>query len=114
MPIDWQWARPLWGFGLGLLFLAMTYLIQRDGWFRSAVGESSPETDIQPQTEGEVEDFPEGIEEGAGRTTVWVRVYIIAFIVWAIGYVALFLLARRGIVVLPPLTAAPYAPHPGY
>jgi len=114
MPIDWQWARVLWGFGLGFLFLAMIYIIQRDGWFRGPVGERAPETDIQPRTEGKVEDFPEGIEEGGGHTTAWVRVYIIAFIVWAIGYVVLFLLARRGIIVLPPLTASPYMPPPGY
>jgi hypothetical protein len=114
MPIDWQVARALWGFGLGALFILMIYLIQKDGWFRKATGDSAPETDLRPKPEGTVEDFPEGIEEGGARNTVFVKVYIVAFIIFAIGYVTLFLLARNGMIVLPPLTASPYAPPPGY
>jgi hypothetical protein len=110
MPIDWQIARALWGLGLLTVFFVMIYVIFRDGWFRGAIGDRTPETDVEPKPQGEITEFPESLEEASAPSTVFMRLLIISYIIWAIGYVALFLMIKYGVIAPFPLTSAPYVP----
>jgi hypothetical protein len=109
MPAVWQIARPLWGFGLGTAFFIMFYMVIANAWWRAPAGEAVPEMDPAPQPQGQVDDFPEGLQEAHGKVTPWVKWYMIAFAIWAVGYVTVFILWSNGLIYLPPITAAPYS-----
>ena len=109
MPATWQIARALWGLGLGTAFFVMIYMIFANGYWRAPAGQSIPELDPTPPPQGEVSDFPEGLQEAHGKVTPFLRWFVIVYVLWMIGYVALFLLWSSGTVYLPAITAAPYS-----
>jgi hypothetical protein len=91
MPLDQQWSAVLWGVGLGATFIVGVWLVVANAWFRKANADRIPSTDLHPDPIGTVDEYPEGLAEGHGRVTVFLKVYIVAFIVWSVGYVYLFL-----------------------
>ena len=109
MPDSWQIARALWGYGLGTAFFLMVYLIFRNARWRAPVGDSIPEMDPTPPPHGEVNDFPEGLQEAHGPVTSFLKWFIIVYAVWAVGYVIVFILWSNGLIYLAPITAAPYS-----
>jgi hypothetical protein len=91
MPLDQQWSAVLWGVGLGATFIVGVWLVVANAWFRKAGADRVPSTDLHPDPIGTVDEYPEGLGEAHGRVTVFLKVYIVAFIVWSVGYVYLFL-----------------------
>ena len=94
MPVQQQVSAVLWGLGVGAAIIIAIYVTVRGGWFRKPlvgdprVEESLPEP-VQP-----IHEYPEGIAEAHGPVPLIVKLVIISFTVWAIGYVVLFV--QRG------------------
>lgn len=110
MPETWQLARALWGFGLGTALFVMVYLIFWNGRWRPPAGDiAPPEMDPTPKSAGPVTDFPEGLQEASGGVTSFLKVFMIVYAIWVVGYVVVFVLWSSGSVILQPITAAPYS-----
>jgi hypothetical protein len=91
MPIDQQWTAALWGVGLGATFIASVWLVVANAWFRKATADRIPTTDVHPDPIGTVDEYPEGLGEAHGRVTLFLKAYIVLFVVWSIGYIYIFL-----------------------
>jgi hypothetical protein len=109
MPETWQIFRVAWALGLALAFTVMILLIFWNGRWRPPCGDHVPELDPMPEPLGQVSDFPEGLQEAHGGVTSWVKLFAIAWAVWMIGYVVIFVMWSNGMLYLPPITAAPYS-----
>ena len=105
MPASQQIAAVLWGLGVGVALIVIIYATIRGGWYREPlVGhprdqDSLPEAhpadeDSRPAVLGQVHDYPDEISEAHGPVPLVVRIVIISFVFWAIGYVVLFV--QRG------------------
>jgi hypothetical protein len=95
MPASDQWSAALWGIGLGVLFLVAVWLVVSNAWFRKATADRIPQSDIRPDPIGTVEEYPEGLGEAHGRVTLFLKAYIVLFVIWTVLYVANFLLGGR-------------------
>jgi hypothetical protein len=95
MPLDQQWSAVLWGLGLGVTFIVGVWLVVANAWFRQANADRVPRTDVHPDPIGTVDEYPEGLAEGHGRVTVFLKVYIVAFVLWTVGYVYIFLTTAK-------------------
>ena len=82
----------MWGVGLGIGLVVAIWLVVSNGWFRSPTNDRVPEIDVKPDPIGLVDDYPEKLREAHGRPTLFLKLWIVAFAVWAIGYVVVFLM----------------------
>ncbi len=105
MPVSQQIASVLWGLGLGGAFIVVIYATIRGGWYREplvgsprnedSLPDSHPHSeDPMPAVLGEVHDYPDEISEAHGPVPLIVKLVMLGFVVWAIGYVVLFV--QRG------------------
>jgi hypothetical protein len=92
MPVHQQLVGALWGVGLGLGLLVVIWLVVSNAWFRPATDDHMPETDAKPDPVGLVDDYPEQLREAHGKPTLFLKLWIVAFVLWAAGYVVAFLL----------------------
>lgn len=90
MPVSQQISAVLWGLGVGTVSLVAIYMTVHGGWFRKPVSSGSTPDDAYPEPIQPVHEYPEGIAEAHGPVPLIVRFVIIGFVLWAIGYVVLF------------------------
>jgi len=90
MPVIQQLLAALWALGIGLVTITAIWLIVSNAWYRGAQGDHLPPTDVRPTPIGMVEEYPEGLAEAHGRPTLFLKLLIIAYALWAVGYVVLF------------------------
>lgn len=90
MPVHQQVAAILWGLGIGAALIIVIYVTVRGGWFRKPIVGEPVEADLLPEPVQPVHDYADGITEAHGPVPMIVRLVIIAFALWAIGYVVLF------------------------
>ena len=90
MPATQQLYSALWGLGIGAVFIVVIWLVVSNAWYRQATGNRIPDTDVKPTPIGMVEEYPEGLAEAHGGPTLFLKLLIVAFVVWTIGYVVLF------------------------
>lgn len=95
MPMEQQTAAWVWGISLGLGSVVAIWLVVANAWFRKATEDRIPATDIHPDPIGTVDEYPEGLGEAHGRVTLFMKAYILFFVVWTAGYVYIFLTAAR-------------------
>ena len=85
----------LWGLGVGAAIIVVIWAVIAGGWSRRtgtvAVAEGD---DHVPEPVAPVHDYPEGISEAHGPVPLIVKFIIVSFVLWAIGYVVLFV--QRG------------------
>lgn len=91
MPLDQQWTAALWGLGLGITFIVAIWLVVANAWYRKATSDRIPTTDIHPDPIGTVDEYPEGLGEAHGNVTLFIKAYIVFFVIWTIGYVYVFM-----------------------
>ncbi|MHB9150755.1 MAG: hypothetical protein ACYC33_11905 [Thermoleophilia bacterium] len=94
MPVHQQLMGTLWGVGLGLGLIVVIWLVVSNAWFRAATGDEVPEGDVTPDPVGMVDEYPEELKEAHGKPTLFLKLWIVAFVLWAIGYVVIFLLQQ--------------------
>ncbi len=91
MPWAEQIEAVWWGLGVGAAIIIAIWAVIVGGWSRrtgavlSAEGENAVPEAIEP-----VHDYPEGISEGHGPVPLIVKVIIVTFVIWAVGYVVVF------------------------
>lgn len=90
MPATQQLYSALWGLGIGAVFAVTIWLVVSNAWYRKATENRIPETDVKPTPIGIVEEYPDGLAEAHGGPTLFLRVLVVAFVLWTIGYVVLF------------------------
>ena len=90
MPQIQQLTAALWGLGVGLVTITAIWLVVSNAWYRMASGDHCPSSDVKPTPIGIVEEYPEGLGEAHGRPTLFLKLLIVGYALWAIGYVALF------------------------
>jgi hypothetical protein len=90
MPVHQQLAAALWGVGLGVGLVVLIYLVVSNAWFRAATDDEIPEFDVKPDPVGPVIDYPEELAEAHGGTTLFLKLWIAAFVAWAVRYVVIF------------------------
>lgn len=95
MPANQQVAAMMWGVGVGVVFIITIWLVVSNAWYRKATENRIPETDVRPTPIGIVEEYPEGLAEAHGGPTLFLKVLIVFFVGWAIGYVAFFVTHMR-------------------
>lgn len=93
MPAHQQLVAALWGVGLGVGLVVIIWLVVSNAWFRSATGDQVPEGYVTPDPVGMVDEYPEELKEAHGKPTLFLKLWILVFVLWAIGYVA-FVLVR--------------------
>ncbi len=96
MPVHQQLVGALWGVGLGLGLLVVIWLVVSNAWYRAATGDQVPEGDVPPDPVGAVDEYPEELREAHGPPTLFLKLAIVAFVAWMIGYVVLFLMNSAG------------------
>jgi hypothetical protein len=90
MPASQQIAAVLWGFGVGIALIVVIYATVRGGWFRKPlVGDPRDELPM-PEPVQPVHDYADGMSEAHGPVPLIVKLVIIGFTLWAIGYVVVF------------------------
>jgi hypothetical protein len=94
MPASQQIAAVLWGLGVGAALIVVVWATVRGGWFRKPLKGDPREENSMPEPVQPVHEYAEGISEAHGPVPLIVRLVIIGFTVWAIGYVVLFV--QRG------------------
>lgn len=94
MPVSQQVAAALWGLGVGIALIAIVYTTVRSGWFRKPLLGDPLSQETVPKPVEPVHDYADGISEAHGPVPLIVKLVIISFTVWAIGYVVLFV--QRG------------------
>jgi preprotein translocase subunit SecY len=95
MPWAEQIEAVWWGLGVGAAIIIVIWAVIVGGWSRrtgAVVGPHGEST--APEAISPVHDYPEGISEGHGPVPLIVKVIIVTFVVWAVGYVVLFV--QRG------------------
>lgn len=95
MPAAQQISAVLWGLGFGTAFVVAVWLVVANAWFRKATADRIPTTDISPTPIGTVDEYPEGLGEAHGRVTLFLKAYIVFFLVWTVAYVYIFLTAPK-------------------
>jgi len=109
MPVSQQISSVLWGLGVGIAFIIVIYATIRGGWYREPLAgnprkeDSLPDShpraeDLMPAVLGAVHDYPDEISEAHGPVPLIVKIVIVSFVLWVIGYVALFV--QRGYTFL--------------
>lgn len=92
MPAIQQLTGGLWGVGLGAALILIIVVVVNDAWWRRGAG--APEGGF-PDPTPPVDEFVEDVAEAHGRTTMFVKLYALAFVLWAIGYVVIFLTTKH-------------------
>jgi hypothetical protein len=95
MPAVEQYSAVLWGLGLGGLFVVAVWLVVSNAWFRSATADRIPETDTRPDPIGTVDEYPEGLGEAHGRVTLFLKAYVVFFLVWTVVYAYIFVTSAK-------------------
>lgn len=93
MPATQQLSAILWALGIGTVFAVTTWLVVSNAWYRHATENRIPETDVKPTPIGIVEEYPDGLAEAHGGPTLFLKVLMVAFVVWTAGYIANFIRA---------------------
>lgn len=93
------WAEQIeaiwWGLGVGAAIIIAIWAVIVGGWSRRTGATISPEGENTfPEPVQPVHDYAEGLSEGHGPVPLIVKVIMVSFVVWAVGYVALFV--QRG------------------
>jgi hypothetical protein len=94
MPASQQLAAALWGLGVGAALIIVIWATVRGGWFRKPLVGDPRADDSMPEPVEPVHEYADGLSEAHGPVPLVVRVVIITFVLWAIGYVVLFV--QRG------------------
>jgi len=94
MPASQQLAAVLWGLGIGTVVIVAIYATIWGGWFRKPLAGDPRDENSLPEAVAPVHEYPEGIAEAHGPVPMIVRLIIIGFVLWTIGYVVLFV--QRG------------------
>lgn len=92
MPVTEQVQAALWALGVGAAFVAVIWMVVSNAWYRKATEDRIPATDVKPTPIGMVEEYPEGLAEAHGRPTLLMKLLILGFVVWTIGYTAAFVM----------------------
>lgn len=95
MPVHQQLVGALWGVGLGIGLVVVIWLVVSNAWFRAATDDRMPETDVKPDPVGPVDDYPQELREAHGKPTLFLKLWMLAFVLWAVGYVAMFLIQAK-------------------
>ena len=95
MPAYQQIEAVLWGLGVGAAIIVAIWAVIAGGWSRRTGAVTSPDIgDHVPEPVAPVHDYPEGISEAHGPVPLIVKVIMVSFVLWTIGYVVLFV--QRG------------------
>lgn len=94
MPAYQQLVAVLWSLGIGAALIAIIYVTVSGGWFRRQTVDAASESLEYPEPVQPIHEFPEGIAEANGPVPMIVKLVVIGFGLWAIGYVVLFV--QRG------------------
>ncbi len=99
MPWEEQIEAVLWGLGVGAAIVVAIWAVIAGGWSRrtgaTAVAEGG---DHVPEPVAPVHEYPEGITEAHGPVPLIVKIIMVSFVLWAVGYVVLFV--QRGFTFL--------------
>jgi len=90
MPYQEQLEAALGGIGVGLAMIVVIYIVVSTSWFRRAGHDRVPDVDPKPAPVEPIHDYPDGLAEAHGPTPLIVKVIIISFALWAVGYVAVY------------------------
>jgi len=90
MPYQEQLEAALGGIGVGIAMIAVIYIVVSSSWFKKAGNDRVPETDPAPAPFEPVHEYPEGLAEAHGPIPLIVKVIIVSFVIWMIGYVAVY------------------------
>ena len=90
MPASLQWWNTLEAIGLFVIWAAGVWMVVSNAWWRKAIGDVVPEADIKPTPIGTVEEYPEGLAEAHGSPPLALKIFIVLWVFWTIGYVALY------------------------
>jgi len=93
MPVEQQIRAVVWGLVVGTGIIVVVWAIIRGGWWRKPTNDVLPELDAAPEPVGPVHDFPDGLTEAHGPVPLVVRIIVVAFVLWTVTYVALFVRA---------------------
>ena len=90
MPVSEQLEAALGALGVGAAMILVVYLVVSNAWFRKATHDRVPDRDPLPAPVEPVHDYPEGLAEAHGPVPLILKLIIIAFVLWAIGYVVVY------------------------
>lgn len=96
MPVHQQLVGSLWGVGLGLGLVLVIWLVVSNAWFRAATGDEVPQGDVTPDPVGMVDEYPDELREAHGPLTLFLKLSVVAFVVWVVGYVVFFFMQSTG------------------
>lgn len=95
MPISEQVMASVWALGVAAAGVFVIWLLLANGWKRPVAGDAArsatPPAPVEP-----VQEFPEGLGEGQGPVPLFIKLLSLTFVVWAIGYVAVFMMNGAG------------------
>ena len=95
MPWAEQIEAVWWGLGVGAAIIFAIWAVIAGGWSRRTGAILSSEGEnVAPEAVPPIHDYPEGISEAHGPVPLIVKVIMVSFVVWAVGYVVLFV--QRG------------------
>lgn len=95
MPAHLQWWNTLEAIGIFALWAVGLTMVINTAWWRKGNGDSIPEKEVQPGPIGIVDEYPEGLAEAHGQVTLGVKLFIALWVIWTVGYVAIYFL-RQG------------------
>jgi len=90
MPVSEQWEAALGALGVGAAMILVIYLVVSNAWFRKAGNDRVPESDPLPTPVEPVHDYPEGLAEAHGPVPFVIKLIVVAFVLWAIGYIVVY------------------------
>jgi hypothetical protein len=90
MPMSEQLEAALGALGVGAAMILVVYLVVSNAWFRKASNDRMPDRDPLPTPVEPVHDYPEGLAEAHGPVPLLIKLMIVGFILWAIGYVVVY------------------------
>jgi hypothetical protein len=91
MPWAEQIEAVWWGLGVGAAIVIAIWAVIRGGWsWRTGTVAGTEGGDRTPEPVLPVHEYADGFSEGHGPVPLIVKIIIVSFVLWAVGYVVLF------------------------
>jgi len=91
MPWAEQIEAVWWGLGVGTAIIFAIWAVIRGGWsWRTGTVPGTEGGDRTPDPVLPVHEYTGGFSEGHGPVPLIVKIIIVSFVLWAVGYVVVF------------------------